>query len=67
MNKTAKWPKRGKKRRLLDELMSGVKAMREHREGRRALRTHRCSMAHAWCRAPWWRPWPDANSRLWRR
>ena len=37
MNKTAKWPKRGKKRRLLDELMSGVKAMREHREGRRAL------------------------------
>jgi hypothetical protein len=41
MNKAAKKAKRGRKRRLFDELMSGVKAMREHRESRLALRTHR--------------------------
>jgi putative transcriptional regulator len=29
-----------KKRRLFSELMSGVQAMREHREGRVTLRTH---------------------------
>lgn len=29
-----------KKRNLLDELMEGVDAMREHREGKRTLRTH---------------------------
>ena len=29
-----------KKRRLFGELMSGVQAMREHREGRVTLRTH---------------------------
>ena len=37
----AKPSKRKKKRSLFRELMSGVKAMREHREGRLTLRTHR--------------------------
>lgn len=41
MTKAARPAKRGNKRRLFDELMSGVKAMREHREGRLTLRTHR--------------------------
>ena len=41
MAKRPKRTKRGKRRRLFDELMSGVKAMREHREGRLTLRTHR--------------------------
>jgi hypothetical protein len=41
MAKAARQAKRGNKRRLFDELMSGVKAMREHREGRLTLRTHR--------------------------
>ena len=31
---------RGRKRRLFSELMSGVEAMRDHREGRITLRTH---------------------------
>jgi len=33
--------KRAKKRSVFHELMSGVEAMREHREGRLTLRTHR--------------------------
>jgi hypothetical protein len=33
--------KRPERRRLFGELMSGVTAMREHREGRRTLRTQR--------------------------
>ena len=37
----AKPSKRKKKRSLFRELMSGVEAMREHREGRLTLRTHR--------------------------
>ena len=41
MAKRAKRTKRVKTRNLFDELMSGVKAMREHREGRLTLRTHR--------------------------
>ena len=36
----AKTAKRGTKRELFRELMSGVRAMREHREGRLTLRTH---------------------------
>jgi len=31
---------KGEKRNLFRELMSGVEAMREHREGRLTLRTH---------------------------
>jgi putative transcriptional regulator len=34
-------PKRTRRRGLFRELMSGVSAMREHREGRLTLRTHR--------------------------
>lgn len=41
MVKRAKRTKRGKKRNLFGELMSGVREMREHREGRLTLRTHR--------------------------
>lgn len=41
MTKAVRRAKRGNRRRLFDELMSGVKAMREHREGRLALRTQR--------------------------
>jgi putative transcriptional regulator len=33
--------KRTRRRSLFRELMSGVSAMREHREGRLTLRTHR--------------------------
>jgi putative transcriptional regulator len=33
--------KRGSRRSVFRELMSGVSAMREHREGRLTLRTHR--------------------------
>jgi putative transcriptional regulator len=36
----AKAIKRTRKRSLFHELMSGVQAMREHREGRLTLRTH---------------------------
>ena len=36
----AKSVKRARKRSLFRELMSGVQAMREHREGRLTLRTH---------------------------
>ena len=36
----AKTDKRATKRSLFRELMSGVKAMRHHREGRLTLRTH---------------------------
>ena len=36
----AKTHKRAKKRSVFRELMSGVEAMREHREGRLTLRTH---------------------------
>jgi DNA-binding transcriptional regulator YiaG len=36
----AKTHKRAKKRSLFRELMSGVGAMRDHREGRVTLRTH---------------------------
>lgn len=36
----AKAMKRARKRRLFSELMSGVQAMRKHREGRLTLRTH---------------------------
>ena len=36
----AKTHKRTKKRSLFRDLMSGVKAMRQHREGRLTLRTH---------------------------
>jgi len=36
----SKRPKATKKRSLFHELMSGVQAMREHREGRLTLRTH---------------------------
>ena len=36
----AKTRKRATKRSLFRELMSGVEAMREHREGRLTLRTH---------------------------
>ena len=41
MAKRAKRNKRAKRRSLFDELMSGVKDMCEHREGRLTLRTHR--------------------------
>ncbi len=40
MAKSMKRTKATKKRSLLRELMSGVRAMREHREGRVTLRTH---------------------------
>jgi putative transcriptional regulator len=40
MTKKTKRAKRGKARSLFEELMSGVQAMREHREGRLTLRTH---------------------------
>ncbi len=36
----AKTNKRAKKRSVFRELMSGIEAMREHREGRLTLRTH---------------------------
>jgi putative transcriptional regulator len=36
----AKTHKRAKKRSVFRELMSGVEAMRGHREGRLTLRTH---------------------------
>jgi putative transcriptional regulator len=41
MAKNAKRTTRGKRRSLFNELMVGVKEMREHREGRLTLRTHR--------------------------
>jgi putative transcriptional regulator len=41
MAKRGKRAKGAKGRNLFDELMSGVKAMREHRAGRLTLRTHR--------------------------
>jgi putative transcriptional regulator len=41
MAKRVKRTKRAKGRNLFEELISGVKAMREHREGRLTLRTHR--------------------------
>ena len=37
----AKITKRAKKRSVFRELMAGVEAVREHREGRLTLRTHR--------------------------
>lgn len=37
--------KRARRRSLFRELMSGVSAMREHREGRITLRTHRVDPA----------------------
>jgi putative transcriptional regulator len=40
MAKTGTTRKRTTKRRLFSELMSGVNAMRAHREGRVTLRTH---------------------------
>ena len=40
MAKRSKRAKASKKRSLFRELMSGVHAMREHREGRLTLRTH---------------------------
>lgn len=40
MAKSRKRTKATKKRSLFGELMSGVEAMREHREGRLTLRTH---------------------------
>ena len=40
MAKSTKRGKTTKKRSLFGELMSGVQAMREHREGRLTLRTH---------------------------
>jgi putative transcriptional regulator len=40
MAKSSKRAKAPKKRSLFRELMSGVQAMREHREGRLTLRTH---------------------------
>jgi hypothetical protein len=41
MTKAARRAKRGNRRCLFDEVMAGVEAMREHREGRLTLRTHR--------------------------
>ncbi len=41
MAKGRRQGKVARKRTLLRELMTGVKAMREHREGRLTLRTHR--------------------------
>ena len=40
MAKSSKRKKATKKRRLFTELMSGIQAMRKHREGRLTLRTH---------------------------
>jgi putative transcriptional regulator len=40
MAKSGKRTKATKKRKLLTELMSGVQAMRQHREGQVTLRTH---------------------------
>ena len=40
MATTGSRTKRPKRRRLFDELVSGVRAMREHRVGRLTLRTH---------------------------
>lgn len=40
MSKSTKRVKSAKKRRLFGELMSGGHAMRQHREGRRTLKTH---------------------------
>jgi putative transcriptional regulator len=41
MAKTTTRPRTTKKRALFSELMSGVRAMRDHREGRLTLRSHR--------------------------
>ncbi|MEX1127119.1 MAG: helix-turn-helix domain-containing protein [Vicinamibacterales bacterium] len=41
MTKSSKRAKAPKKRSLFRELMSGVQAMRDHREGRLTLRTHK--------------------------
>jgi putative transcriptional regulator len=41
MAKSSKRAKAAKKRNLFGELMSGVQAMRDHREGRLTLRSHR--------------------------
>ena len=40
MSKSTKRAKTSKKRSLFGELMSGVDAMRQHREGRLTLKTH---------------------------
>src|SRR5688500_3342804 len=40
MSKSSKRAKASKKRSLFGELMSGVSAMRQHREGRLTLKTH---------------------------
>ena len=40
-NKKTKRSGGAKGRNVFEELMSGVKAMREHRDGRLKLRTHR--------------------------
>ena len=40
MSKSSKRAKASKKRSLFGELMSGVDAMRQHREGRLTLKTH---------------------------
>jgi putative transcriptional regulator len=40
MAKSSKRAKAAKKRSLVGELMSGVQAMRDHREGRLTLRSH---------------------------